>query len=210
MLLIQDDSVSFSEMVHLINSGKAEGMAALYNSITRCLRTYLGRQMGPQDLEDQLHDVYLEVLRAIQQDQLRDPERLMGFVRTVARRKVAVHIDTAARSRRDLVRLEPDLCVAGARSTPERELISREHAEIMTKTLARLSAREREVLSRFYIQEQTQEHICSEMGLTATQFRLLKWRSKARFLQLGRKTFFGTGSVPATACTTPRYRSAAK
>ena len=40
---------------------------------------------------------------------------------------------------------------------------------------------------RFYLREQTPEEICDEMGLTETQFRLLKSRAKARFAELGRK-----------------------
>ena len=43
----------------------------------------------------------------------------------------------------------------------------------------------------FYLQEQTQEQICEDMGLSATQFRLLKWRAKARFEQLSQRTLLG-------------------
>jgi hypothetical protein len=39
----------------------------------------------------------------------------------------------------------------------------------------------------FYLQEQTEMQIRLEMDLTHTQYRLLKWRSKARFEQLSRK-----------------------
>jgi hypothetical protein len=49
------------------------------------------------------------------------------------------------------------------------------------------SEREREILSRFYVQEQTKQEICLGMGLTHTQYRLLKWRSKVHFGQLSRK-----------------------
>ena len=50
-----------------------------------------------------------------------------------------------------------------------------------------LSARDREILTRFYLQEQTQEEICKEMILSDTQFRLLKSRAKARFAEMGRR-----------------------
>jgi RNA polymerase sigma-70 factor (ECF subfamily) len=50
-----------------------------------------------------------------------------------------------------------------------------------------LSDRDREILTRFYLDEQTQEQICGEMNLTETQFRLLKSRAKARFGELGRR-----------------------
>jgi DNA-directed RNA polymerase specialized sigma subunit len=53
--------------------------------------------------------------------------------------------------------------------------------------LRSVSRRDREILDRFYVQEQTQEQICEEMGLSYNQFRLLKSRAKARFGELGRR-----------------------
>ena len=46
------------------------------------------------------------------------------------------------------------------------------------------SERDREALTRFYLQKQSAETICAEMGLPTTQFRLLKSRAKARFAKL--------------------------
>ena len=64
---------------------------------------------------------------------------------------------------------------------PEQKAIHEEKAGIMLKVLRGISARDREILTRFYLYEQTQEQICEEMNLTDTQFRLLKSRAKARF-----------------------------
>jgi RNA polymerase sigma-70 factor (ECF subfamily) len=50
-----------------------------------------------------------------------------------------------------------------------------------------LPARDKEILTRFYLREQSQEQICAEMSLTETQFRLLKSRAKARFGEIGKK-----------------------
>ena len=46
---------------------------------------------------------------------------------------------------------------------------------------------------RFYLYEQSQDQICAEMGLTETQFRLLKSRAKTRFAELSRKTLTRKG-----------------
>ncbi len=54
----------------------------------------------------------------------------------------------------------------------------------MQNALGRLAGREREILMRFYLEERTKEQICEEMDLTLTQFRLLKWRAKARISQV--------------------------
>jgi hypothetical protein len=47
--------------------------------------------------------------------------------------------------------------------------------------------KDREILDRFYVQEQLPERICDEMKLSITQFRLLKSRAKARFGAAGKK-----------------------
>ncbi len=206
MSVPENEEALFSEAVRLVQAGDSAGMAALYDFLSRGLRSYLARQLAPQDMQDKLHDVYLEVVRAIQKDQLRDPQRLIAFARTVARRKVAVYIDTAARGRRDEAGFESVFHLPSALRTPEGELIARQHNEVVGKTLVRLSGRERDILTRFYLQEQDQAQICAEMGLTDTQFRLLKWRSKARFAQLSRKVLLGHLGVarsPARATAIP-------
>jgi DNA-directed RNA polymerase specialized sigma24 family protein len=57
----------------------------------------------------------------------------------------------------------------------------------MRSVLSSISTRDSEILTRFYLLEQTQEEICTEMKLSETQFRLLKSRAKARFGELGRR-----------------------
>ena len=54
----------------------------------------------------------------------------------------------------------------------------------MRKNLLALRPKEREVLTRFYLQEQSPEKIQQEMNLTTTQFRLLKSRSKQKLEQI--------------------------
>ena len=57
----------------------------------------------------------------------------------------------------------------------------------MVQVLRTLSPRHRDILARFYLQEQGEKEICKEMGLSETQFRLLKNRAKQRFGELGRQ-----------------------
>jgi DNA-directed RNA polymerase specialized sigma subunit len=73
------------------------------------------------------------------------------------------------------------------RNTPEEAAILRQHEQVAEAVLRSISGRDREILTRFYLREQTQEEICAEMNLSDTQFRLLKSRAKARFGELGRK-----------------------
>src|SRR5205823_10661645 len=77
--------------------------------------------------------------------------------------------------------------VVDPRGNPEETAIFRQRIGLIRQVLGELSERDREILTRFYVDEQSQNQICSEMGLTETQFRLLKSRAKARFGELGRK-----------------------
>lgn len=178
---------SWTPLVEQIRAGNSEAMTELYRTFSRGIRYYLCRQLGSQDLEDKLHDTFLIVVQAIQRDELRDPEKLMGFVRTVVRRQVAAYIDDAVHTRRDFTDLEMGGRVPDFRGNPEQRAMVDEKAEIMTKVLGGISRRDREILTRFYLYEQTQEQICEEMALTETQFRLLKSRAKARFGEMGKR-----------------------
>ncbi len=182
-----DLALQLDDLVRRVQMGDASGMLDLYEYILAGLRPYLARQLRPQDYRDKIHSIFVDVVVAIQHGQLRDPERLMGFARTIARRKVSLYIDAAASDRRNHVEIGSLFGLASPSATPEQEMVSQEQRELVRLTLARLSEREAEILSRFYLQEQTEMQIRSEMDLTHTQYRLLKWRSKARFEQLSRK-----------------------
>lgn len=162
-------------------------MEELYRVFSRGVRFFLCRQLGPQDLDDKVHDTFLIVAQAIRRGDLREPERLMGYVRTVVRRQVAAQIEENIKNRKHQTDLDTGLAVRDGGSNPEQSAIRQQHHRIALEVLQSISRRDREILTRFYLGEQTQEQICREMGLTETQFRLLKSRAKARFGELGKK-----------------------
>jgi len=179
--------VDWPELVRRIRQGEESGMEELYRVFGRGIRFYLCRQLGIQELDDKVHDTFLIVVQAIRRGDLREPERLMGFVRTVVRRQVAAHIDQVVHSRREELHLDVGVRVVDARRNPEQNMAWQQKVEFMEEVLKRLAPRDREILTRFYLHEESQEQICSEMNLSETQFRLLKSRAKARFGELGKR-----------------------
>lgn len=186
-------AIDWSRLVQQIKAGHDEGMEQLYKLFSRGIRFYLCRQLGPQELEDKVHDTFLIVVNAIKRGDLREPDRLMGFVRTVVRRQVAAYIEQAVHTRREQAELETGASVVDRTQNPEQEAIVKQKAELMKSALGALSKRDRDILIRFYLQEQPQEQICREMSLTETQFRLLKSRAKAKFGEIGRKKLASSG-----------------
>ncbi len=168
-----------------IQRGDDSGMEDLYRLFAKGIRFYLCRQLGAQELEDKIHDTFLIVVQAIRRGDLREPERLMGFVRTVVRRQVAAHIDHLVHSRRERLHMDVGVRVADGRRNPEQTVAFQEKVDLMREVLKELSERDRDILTRFYLNEQSQEQVCEEMNLTETQFRLLKSTGESPFRRAG-------------------------
>jgi RNA polymerase sigma-70 factor (ECF subfamily) len=174
-------------LVDRIRHGEPSAMEELYKMFSTGIRFLLYRRLGPQDLDDKVHDVFVIITEAICNGELREPERLMGYVHTVVRRQVASHIDRAVHLRRNRVDVDFQDSVSDKRPDPEREAIERENLTLAMRVLQSIPKRDREVLTRFYLNEEPAEDICRNMDLSETQFRLIKSRAKARFGQLGRR-----------------------
>jgi RNA polymerase sigma-70 factor, ECF subfamily len=174
-------------LVERIQTGDRDAQAELYQIFARGVRFFLCRHLGSQELDDRVHDTFVIVILAIRRGELRDPDKLMGFVRTIARRQLASYIDDAVQGRRDGAVTDMGHRIADRARDPEQKAIADEEVQIMHKILGGISKRDREILTRFYLKEQTQEQICADMDITETQFRLLKSRAKARFGEMGRR-----------------------
>lgn len=174
-------------LIEKIQANDATGMEELYRIFSRGVRFFLWRQLGPQDMEDTVHDTFLTVAQAIRRGDVREPDKLMGFVWTIVRRHLATQIERTVNGRNQNVDLDGAARVLDYSPDPEWTAIVRQREMLAHRLLSEVSGRDREILVRFYLQEQPQEEICREMGLTETQFRLLKSRAKARFGALGRR-----------------------
>jgi len=177
-------SVDWKATVERIRAGDSEAQKVLYQNLMSGARLFLQRRLGIQDVDDRLHDLFVIVVEAIRRGELREPERLMGFVRTVLVRRVAFEISRIVRARELSVDLDsaPDLTTADP--TPEQETAHRQTVMLMMRVLGKMKKREYEVLTRFYLREQPPERIRLELGLTENQFNLLKSRAKARLTKL--------------------------
>jgi len=168
----------WSDLVARIRSGETDGMEELYQLFSRGIRFYFARHLGPDELDSKVSDTFAAVLQAIRRDQLRDPERLIGFVSDIVRQVTAYN--RGKELPKDAV--SNDL----RRENPEEAVAFQRRIELIDQVLGSLPQRAHGILTRFYLQEQSQDQICAELALTETQFRLLKSSAKARFAELER------------------------
>lgn len=184
---VSDRSVAndsrWARLVEKVQAGEPSGLEELYEVFSTGVRFHLCRHVQPQDLDDLIHDLFLVITQSIQKGELREPERLMGYVWTIIRRQLANYIESMVRARRHH-RLDPGLMLRGHSPTPEGMMIERQSTTLAFRVLECLHGQHREILERFYIEEQRPAEICAAMALTATQFRVNKSRAKARYDQL--------------------------
>lgn len=181
--LSPDSSSRFVELVDQVKRGHPSGLEELYN-LAKNFTFFLMRQLGEEDLLDRVHDIFLTVAQAIRSDKLRDPERLIPFLTTVTRFYTYDQIERRMFSRKRSAPLET-VNPADARMNLEAAAYTQQRRKIAKQILREMPNRDRAVLERFYLEEQSKEQICREMQLTPTQFRLLKSKAKATFTKLG-------------------------
>jgi RNA polymerase sigma factor (sigma-70 family) len=179
---------SWTNIVERIRDGDAAATEELYPKVLRLLERSCKSRLVPDESEDRVQETYLAVLKAIQNGDLREPERLMGFIRVIGRRQYCAYIKRRTRSRSTQQENEAFELFCRFRFDPECDVLGQERRSFAQEVLAQLAPREREILERFYIREESAEWICREMNLTENQFRLLKSRAKAKGTITGKKS----------------------
>lgn len=177
--------IDVCEIFDRIKAGDATGTEALYARLKDGVSFLLARHIGPQAATDRVRDVFLIVVDAIRTGALQEPQGLMGLVRTAVQKQLCEPI--ARKGRPGRKREEVSQSSVPGSGKIDRRWMGRELAEVAAEVLKSLTVRQREVLTRFYLHEQSEEQICDEMNLTVEQFRLLRSRSKALFTELARQ-----------------------
>jgi RNA polymerase sigma factor (sigma-70 family) len=171
----------WTNAVEQFKSGDQRGADTLCAAVSDCARSQLIQSVDLQAVDDYVQEVLIIVMGAIRSGELRDPHCLMGFVRTVTRRQVAVHIRLAILRRSRLVSVEGTAAPkAPSEKSPEALVVLQERIAAVHHVLHKLRVRDREILIRFYYHEQDSAQICLAMRLTTTQFRLYKSRALAK------------------------------
>lgn len=147
------------------------------------LKAQLTRVTGNADVAaDLLQDAIVTALRKLRMGEIEHRRQLDGYVYRVAlnhfrnyRRK-----DKAAVS-------EPDgaLGLEDPAPRPGRTVLSEQWARLVGRLIREMSsARDREVLVRFYLREEERSVLCRSLGLTEMQFNRVIFRARERFREL--------------------------
>lgn len=173
--------VDLVENVRLLKPAALEELYCLVKNFT----FFLMRQLGADDLQDSLHDIFLAVVQAIRAGKLRNPERLTAFVTAVTRFHTYTQIDVRVRNRNRNVAVD-GMDVADSTNLEQR-IYKKQKMGLVREMLHTMSPLDREVICRFYLQDHPKEQICQDLKLTPNQFRNIKSQAKLMLTSMGRR-----------------------
>lgn len=134
--------------------------------------------------EDASQETFRIVIEKLRRGNLRQPERLSGFVCSVARNTAIEHIRRAKRSNSREESGDAERLPDSAPSQLE-QILTKERAKVVRQTILELNVeRDRDLLFRYYVAEEDKDRICLDLGLTRAQFNNVIYRALARFKEL--------------------------
>jgi len=151
------------------------------NGITLIIRRIVNNESVTKDISQETFKIALEKIR---DGDLRDPEKLSGFISSVARNLAKAYM---RKMRRSTSQEEIDMAerIQDPRPDQFEELWRKERAKLVLQTIYELKIeRDREVLYRYYIAEEDKAHICADLGLTSQQFNSVISRALKRYKEL--------------------------
>jgi RNA polymerase sigma-70 factor (ECF subfamily) len=178
--------ISTTDLVRRIREGDPAAEAELVARFSEGLSFLLRRWTRDRTIaEDLFQETFRLALEKIRKGEVRDPERLAGFLRSLAKN---LSIEHYRRGSRREVR-EEEIEAAAELTAPETgqlgHLLRQEKAALIRQVLEELgSERDRQVLFRFYIAEEDKEQIRSDLGLTGPEFNLVLFRARRRYRDL--------------------------
>jgi RNA polymerase sigma-70 factor (ECF subfamily) len=174
-----------ADLVARIRGGARDAEDALIRRYGPGLLYLLKRRTRDPELAlDLRQDTFRIALEKLRSSALEEPERLAAYLRGVAlnlwlgqRRKDTRRATTADSEAVELVADEG----AGPFENVSREQVRRA-VGVLLKELG--TARDREILTRLYLDDEDKESICAALGVDSTHFNRVLFRAKQRFREL--------------------------
>ncbi len=173
-----------AELVTGIQAGDRAAESELVSRYRRGVQVILRRTLNSQDIEDLWQEVFVLVIEKIRADGVREPERLSGFICSLAR-NLALGALRKMPPAGATPGADQDTELEDPADGPLRHLLRQEDNRAVQRVLAELPAlRDRQLLIRFYLKEEPKDRLCREYGISSLHFNRVLHRARARFREL--------------------------
>jgi RNA polymerase sigma-70 factor (ECF subfamily) len=177
--------MSFSELAYRIRAGDRQAEGDLTRRLTQGITQIAIKLTGNFALAQEIcQETLIIILMRLRTQELADPEKLPAFVAQTARNLILAE---RRKQRRRKTETGHDSIgeVADVSASQERDVERESAAVAIRKVLSEMSsARDRILLVRYYLHDEDKEVICKELGVSESNFNLVLFRARARFLEL--------------------------
>lgn len=178
-------SVDPADLVRRIQAGEGRAEQELVERYSRgvgfLLRELTRDQTRAQDLQQEAFRLVIEKIRG---GELRKPESLPSFLRQVAKNLFIASY--RKRKQQPVVAGEEVIAFSPDHApSPLQRVIDKENLAIVRRLLEELeSPRDRELLTRLFVAEQSKEEICETLDLSSLHFNRVLHRARQRLKKL--------------------------
>lgn len=173
------DDKSAAELVERILAGNTRAEEELVARYSRGVSHVISANGGQLEVEDLCQKTFKLALEKLRRGELREPEKLSGFILALARNLSLDHI-RRSRSKKE-TEIEEARSVADSAPNPFDRLLQKENEQLIWQAINRLkSPRDREILIQSYLAPENKAQIRVKFGLTNTQYNLALFRARKR------------------------------
>lgn len=172
------------DLVSRIQAGDPAAEAELVEHYSTSIRLMLLKKTGSRQLShDICQEAMIVTLKKLRADSLRVPESLPAFIRQTA---IYLCIDYYRKEKR-YIRQEDGIISHQTTHNDEkaRAIDNQQAGALLEDLLGQLSVdRDREILRRFYLDDEDKAVICRDLGLSHVHFDRVLYRAKKRMREL--------------------------
>jgi RNA polymerase sigma-70 factor (ECF subfamily) len=169
-------------------------LTAVYRDYPGLRALILRRVRDPEVAADILQDAAVTTLEKLRSGEIAHPENMGGYLYRVALNHLRNH---RRKDRTGVSSADALNELRGAEDDPEWERVGRpQWAEAARRMLEEMPAeRDRELLVRFYLNDEEKEQICQELKLSREHFNRVIFRARNRFRELLEHRGFWKGDL---------------
>jgi RNA polymerase sigma-70 factor (ECF subfamily) len=179
------------DIVARIAGGDRTAESEFVRRFERGVRALVRRHCRPGDpiVDDLVQDVLTGVIERLRAGAIRDSGALAGYVQAAA-----VYATTAEYRRRRPTQSDATIENLADSDTPTARLEATQMSTMLRTLLAEMPvARDREILARFYLDEQDKDDVCRVLDIDPAHFHRVVFRARERFRTLLEQSGIGGG-----------------
>ena len=191
---LQEEAQIAVAIVQGIRSGDAQSESRLVERYSRGLRFFMMRRVNDEErARDLLQETLCIAIAKLREINLDNPERLAGYLRGIAMR---VAMNAGRRRQREPYLMESEAIAEIPDNEPRPfQFVAREQTVAAVRALLKAMpvARDRELLTRYYVHDEDKKDICKALNLDSLHFNRVLFRAKGRFKKLLESELAGAG-----------------